>query len=30
MPLTQREREAVDAVEVTRHEVDFAEDWQAA
>jgi hypothetical protein len=29
MPLTQREREAADAMEVTRHEVDSAEAWQA-
>jgi hypothetical protein len=30
MPLTQREREAADAVEVTRHETDFADAWQDA
>jgi hypothetical protein len=30
MPPTQREREAADAVEVTRHEADSAEAWQAA
>jgi hypothetical protein len=29
MPLTQREREAADAVEVTRHGEDSAEAWQA-
>jgi hypothetical protein len=29
-PLTQREREAADAVEVTRHEEGSAEAWQAA
>jgi hypothetical protein len=30
MPLTQREREATDAVEVTRHEAGTAGSWQAA
>jgi hypothetical protein len=30
MPLTQREREAADAAEVTRHGEDSAEAWQAA
>jgi hypothetical protein len=30
MPLTQQEREAADAVEVTRHEEDYVEAEQAA
>jgi hypothetical protein len=30
MPLTQQEREAADAVQVTRHEEGSAEAWQAA